>query len=60
MTQTMVAISCLSLWSGRGDLRPECIRVSLKDLSNSLLSYGLIFYVVAAPIAIAVLAIFTT
>jgi len=56
----MMGTSRLSLWSGRGDLRPECIGVPLKDLSNSLLSYRLILDVVAAPIAIAVLAIFTT
>lgn len=56
----MMATSSLSLRSSRGDLRPECIGVPLKYLSNSLLSYGLILYVVAAPIAIAVFAIFTT
>ena len=47
---------------GRGchsgsNLRSECVRVALEDLCDGLLSDWLIFYVVAASIAIAIFAV---
>ena len=42
---------------GGSDLRSEGVRVTLKDLCDGLLSDWLIFYVVAASIAIAIFAV---
>jgi hypothetical protein len=49
---------CVGHWGRRrGDLRPECIGIALKDLRDGLLSETFILDVIAAAIAIAVLAV---
>lgn len=53
----MTRTATLTLWCSGRYLGPECIRIALQDLCNSLFPYWLVLYVVAAPIAIAVLAV---
>lgn len=53
-------MAALTLECCRSYLRAECVRVPLQDLGNGLFPNRLVFYIIAAAIAIAIFAVLST